>query len=165
MLYLTYITSVSCPNFSPSAKCANVHQLCANSPTNPPASCSANCTLTLQQTRQLLVLPNVRLTTKCANAPPNFLQIETAMWRFLIDPNMTCVNMSLVQLINLCVIHITCHVKLLPGVIVLYFHVISGGSHCHISNDDCTATCHPANWVSLLGQNFRTRYLGHTDSV
>jgi hypothetical protein len=46
MLYLTYITnyitSVSCPNFSPSAKCANVHQLCANSPTNPASvACSA----------------------------------------------------------------------------------------------------------------------------
>jgi hypothetical protein len=132
-------------------------------PPNVPTS--TNCALTLQQTRQLLVLPNVRLTTKCVNAPPNLLQIETAMWRFLIDPNMTCVNMSSVQLINLCVIHVTCHVNLLSGVIVPDFHVISGGSHCHVSNADCTATCHPATWFLLLGQNFRTRYLGHMDSV
>jgi hypothetical protein len=49
MLYLTYITnyitSVSCPNFSPSAKCANVHQLCANSPTNPPNMLVLPCQL------------------------------------------------------------------------------------------------------------------------
>jgi len=102
-------------------------------------------------------LPNVRLTTECANALPNLLQIETAMWRFHIDPNMTCVNMSFVQLINLCVIHITCHVNLLPGVIVLYFHVISGGSHFHVSDAHCTATCHPVTWVSLLRQNTSER--------